>query len=266
QKGDPGDPATNLVTSVNGEQGVVVLGADDVGADPAGSAASAQAAAATDATNKVSIHASDTTDVHGIPDTAQLVVTTDPRLTNSRPPTAHASSHASGGSDPVTPAAIGAYPAADGVALNGYVTDLQNRVGGTFGLENRTTAVEGRATTLETRATNLEGRATSLEGRATTLEGSVAGKLDKVGGTLTGSITVNAGTAGNAGTTPAFGSGVSGQVFDQFRTAIDGSQTYGIGTAARDTTWGRRGVAQIGTPDSDIIIGLAGKGLRVKEG
>ncbi len=51
-----------------------------------------------------------------------------------------------------------------------------------------------------------------------------------------------------------------------WRGAIDGTQTYGIGTAARDTTWGRRGVAQIGTPDSDVIIGLAGKGLRIKEG
>ncbi|MET9470153.1 hypothetical protein ABZY44_36250 [Streptomyces sp. NPDC006544] len=36
------------------------------------------------------------------------LVSTDPTTTNSRPPTSHASSHASGGSDPVTPAAIGA--------------------------------------------------------------------------------------------------------------------------------------------------------------
>lgn len=40
-KGDPGDPATNLVTSVNGKQGVVVLTASDVGADASGSAAQA---------------------------------------------------------------------------------------------------------------------------------------------------------------------------------------------------------------------------------
>lgn len=40
-KGDQGDPATNLVQSVNGKQGVVVLNASDVGADPTGSASQA---------------------------------------------------------------------------------------------------------------------------------------------------------------------------------------------------------------------------------
>lgn len=54
---------------------------------------------------------------------------------------------------------------------------------------------------------------------------------------------------------------------DRFRLLGSGSQEYGAGGAsARDTTWGRQGAAQIGTPDSDVIIGLAGKGLRVKEG
>ncbi|MFJ9420670.1 hypothetical protein [Streptomyces sp. NPDC101249] len=71
------------------------------------------------------------------------LVSTDPTTTNARTPTAHASTHSSGGPDPVTPGAIGAYTAADGNALNGYVTDLQNRVGGQFGLENRTAALEG---------------------------------------------------------------------------------------------------------------------------
>ncbi|MGW4270888.1 hypothetical protein ACWEGQ_00625 [Streptomyces seoulensis] len=67
---------------------------------------------------------------------------TDPTTTNARTPLPHAASHAAGGTDPVSPASIGAYPAADGNTLNGYVTDLQNRVGGTFGLENRTTTLE----------------------------------------------------------------------------------------------------------------------------
>jgi len=40
--------------------------------DPAGAASSAQAAAATDATGKVATHSADTTDVHGIADTAAL--------------------------------------------------------------------------------------------------------------------------------------------------------------------------------------------------
>jgi hypothetical protein len=51
---------TSLVQSVNGQQGVVVLDAADVGADTAGSATAAQAtataAAATDATSKVAAH------------------------------------------------------------------------------------------------------------------------------------------------------------------------------------------------------------------
>ncbi|QKW31419.1 collagen-like protein (plasmid) [Streptomyces seoulensis] len=68
---------------------------------------------------------------------------TDPTTSDARTPLPHAASHATGGTDLVSPASIGAYPAADGNTLNGYVTDLQNRVGGTFGLENRTTALEG---------------------------------------------------------------------------------------------------------------------------
>jgi hypothetical protein len=65
--------------------------AADVGADPAGTAASAVAA-----------HNADTTSVHGITDTADLIVEGDPRLTDARTPTAHAASHADGGSDEVT--------------------------------------------------------------------------------------------------------------------------------------------------------------------
>jgi hypothetical protein len=52
---------------------------------------------------------------------------------------------------------------------------------------------------------------------------------------------------------------------DRFRIYPDRVEI-GPGSSGRDTTWGRQGAAQIGTADSDIIIGLAGKGLRVKEG
>lgn len=41
RRGLQGDPATNLVQSVNGKQGVVVLNSSDVGADPTGSASQA---------------------------------------------------------------------------------------------------------------------------------------------------------------------------------------------------------------------------------
>lgn len=58
----------------------------------------------------LSIHEADSTNVHGIVDTGALILTSDARLSDARTPTAHASSHASAGSDPLSPAAIGAAP------------------------------------------------------------------------------------------------------------------------------------------------------------
>ncbi|RXS84232.1 hypothetical protein EST92_11785 [Streptomyces sp. TM32] len=50
----------------------------------------------------------------------------DARFTNARTPTAHASSHAANGSDPVTPAAIGAYTSSAGTTLESRVTTVEN--------------------------------------------------------------------------------------------------------------------------------------------
>jgi hypothetical protein len=78
------------VRSVNGDQGPNVnLDAAKVGADVSGAAAAAQNAAVADAASK-------------------YTPLTDARLSNARTPTAHATTHASGGSDPLTPAQIGA--------------------------------------------------------------------------------------------------------------------------------------------------------------
>jgi hypothetical protein len=53
------------------------------------------------ATN-LSNHENDTTSIHGISNTANLVYTNDSRLSDARTPTSHASSHESGGSDAIT--------------------------------------------------------------------------------------------------------------------------------------------------------------------
>lgn len=66
------DPGDTITVAVSG------LTAGDVGADPAGTAASAVAA-----------HSADTTGVHGIADTAALVLTSDSRLSDARTPLAH---------------------------------------------------------------------------------------------------------------------------------------------------------------------------------
>lgn len=66
------DPGDTITVAVSG------LTAGDVGADPAGTAASAVAA-----------HSADTTGVHGIADTSQLVLTSDSRLSDARTPLAH---------------------------------------------------------------------------------------------------------------------------------------------------------------------------------
>lgn len=51
---------------------------------------------------QLTAHEADTTAVHGITDTADLIVEGDSRLTDARTPTAHAASHADGGSDEVS--------------------------------------------------------------------------------------------------------------------------------------------------------------------
>ncbi|WP_369030569.1 glycosyl hydrolase family 28-related protein [Streptomyces adonidis] len=65
----------------------------------------------------------------------------------------------------------------------------------------------------------------------------------------------------------AFQSQVTGDSVNRFAVDISGTQTFGPGgSTGRDTSWGRLGAAQVGSSDSDLVAGLAGKGLRVKEG
>ena len=64
----------------------------------------------------LSDHEALTTSAHG-----GLVASDDSRLTDARTPTAHAATHADGGDDEITPAAIGAEPALGNPASSGYV-------------------------------------------------------------------------------------------------------------------------------------------------
>lgn len=135
--------------------GVVSLTYSDVGADPAGAASAAQTAAtsaaqsytdtaiaaevtrANGAYDAAGAATSALSSAHTYTDTAiasevarangAYVGGSDARLTNARTPTAHASTHATGGTDAITPAAIGAATSTDiTTALAGHVADVMH--------------------------------------------------------------------------------------------------------------------------------------------
>jgi hypothetical protein len=86
--------------------------------------------------------------------------------------------------------------------------------------------------------------------------------------TVTGNATGQRdfGVSGFDTTSSIFAGGVVGDSFDRVRWTADGVIHLGPGTGNRDTSWQRIAAAQIGTNDSDLIVNLAGKGLRIKEG
>lgn len=114
------EPGHSLTGGSNGAAPILAQVLDaDIGTIAA-NLTTAQGNITTNAAN-LAAHAADTTAVHGIANTANLVVTTDPRLTDDREPLAHAASHATGGADPITATSIDAYPDTGG-AIGGHVS------------------------------------------------------------------------------------------------------------------------------------------------
>ena len=78
---------------------------------------------------KITTHNSATTSVHGIANTANLVLTSDSRLSDSRAPTAHKSSHATGGTDALSASDIGAVATTDTRISNTRGGSIDTRAG-----------------------------------------------------------------------------------------------------------------------------------------
>lgn len=91
-----GDPHPGYLTPTQGNAAYDAIGA----ATTAGSTAA----------SALSGHASDSTAVHGITDTASLVLTGDARLSDARTPVDHATSHSAAGSDEVNVTNLAGFP------------------------------------------------------------------------------------------------------------------------------------------------------------
>lgn len=88
------------------------------------------------------------------------------------------------------------------------------------------------------------------------------GDVSRTGNTVqNGSITAN----GISASATSFATRVGGDTFDRARIQSDGKIEYGNGLGATDTNLYRAAADQLAT-DDDLLINVAGKGLRVKEG
>jgi hypothetical protein len=106
-----------IATLVGTEDVPVLQGGTNKRATPNAIAALAPLNGAASATN-LNNHIGLTTTAHG-----GIVASTDSRLTDARTPTSHASTHATAGSDPVSPGSIGAATAS---ALSTHIADTSN--------------------------------------------------------------------------------------------------------------------------------------------
>lgn len=159
------------VLSVNGETGIVTLDAADVGAVStsrqitAGTGLSGGGTLATDRTLSVSFGTTATT----------VCVGNDARLSDARTPTAHAASHGSGGSDPITIAqaqVTGLTIALDAKAATTYVDS-------NFATQGTVATLDGFVQDCLTRVSAIE------QGTAFLAELNVAGDAQIANGNLT---------------------------------------------------------------------------------
>lgn len=114
----------------------------------------------------------------------------DPTTINARTPTLHASSHATAGSDPIAPGAIGAYTSAAGAALDGRVTAVESgRLEKASNLSDLTDPEDARANLGLGDAAVLDV-GTSPGSVAAGDDSRITGALPASGGTITGNLNV----------------------------------------------------------------------------
>lgn len=109
-------------------------------------------------------------------------------------------------------------------------------------------------------------------GRSTTLTtstgqasfSSATGPVVTATGTANGEVLYDA--VGNDATSVALAASVNGDAFDRFRALVTGLLSWGPGSGARDTSFGRLAAAVIGSTDSSIATDKAGLGFQTKEG
>jgi hypothetical protein len=148
---------------------------------------------------------------------AVALSSTDGSVTNSRTPTAHASTHATGGSDVVTPAAIGADAAGAASSAQAYAIQRANHTG-TQSADTLTDGTTNKAYTA-TERTKLAGVATGATAVTVAAAGTAGAALSATDATTTNARTptAHASTHGSAGSDPV---------------TIASTQVTGLGSAA----------------------------------